>query len=271
MLAGANPDGRASFRHPIPGNVKLGDVAPAIYRGRQQPQQREVQHEPDTTPDRLGALHQDQLCRRALDAELKGKLASRIGNSQIHHRAGAENRLRWRRVELWQAKIGAPGVQAYEELEAIKPHPLAFVVYEVCVGREDAPCPALLQAQRPPTAGDREDVTAVALLVGGSRVRWGHERTHDIPVPALHKNDVPLPARLWNRLDLHVISGTRLLRAWFTARNRVGVATIAKPSSEGQAELSLSAWNGQRDGQTRTGTVPDTREQSLAPCPYREG
>ena len=57
------------FRHAITGNVKLGDVAPAIYRGRQQPQEGEVLHAADATPDRPGALHQDQLLRRAIHAE----------------------------------------------------------------------------------------------------------------------------------------------------------------------------------------------------------
>jgi len=35
VLAGANPNGRAGFRHAIPGNVKLGDVAPAVGWGWQ--------------------------------------------------------------------------------------------------------------------------------------------------------------------------------------------------------------------------------------------
>ena len=39
------------------------------------PQEGEVLHTANTTPDRPGALHQDQLRRRARDAELEGELA----------------------------------------------------------------------------------------------------------------------------------------------------------------------------------------------------
>ena len=41
MLAGANPNGRADLRHPVAGNVKLGNVAPAVSRRWQQPQEGE--------------------------------------------------------------------------------------------------------------------------------------------------------------------------------------------------------------------------------------
>ena len=37
----------------------------------------------------------------ALDAELDDTLASQVANIQIQHRAGVENRLRGRNVELW--------------------------------------------------------------------------------------------------------------------------------------------------------------------------
>src|ERR1039458_8477550 len=55
VLAGANPVGRAGFRHVIPRNVKLGDVAPAVGRGWQQPQEGEVLHTDDASTDRGGA------------------------------------------------------------------------------------------------------------------------------------------------------------------------------------------------------------------------
>src|ERR1019366_561576 len=42
VLAGANPNGCAGFRPAIPGNVKGGDDAPAVGRGRQHPQEWEV-------------------------------------------------------------------------------------------------------------------------------------------------------------------------------------------------------------------------------------
>ena len=52
MLAGANPNGRADLRHPVAGNVKLGNVAPAVSRRWQQPQEGEVLHSADASPGR---------------------------------------------------------------------------------------------------------------------------------------------------------------------------------------------------------------------------
>ena len=63
VLTGANPDGRANLRLAIPGNVKLGDVASAVFRGRQEPQEWEVLHPVHPGTDRLGALHQGVLRR----------------------------------------------------------------------------------------------------------------------------------------------------------------------------------------------------------------
>jgi hypothetical protein len=56
VLAGADPDGRAGLRYAIPGNVKLGDVAPAVGRRWQKPQEGDVLHASDASPDRGGAL-----------------------------------------------------------------------------------------------------------------------------------------------------------------------------------------------------------------------
>src|ERR1035437_8192319 len=56
VVGGANPDGRAGFRHAIAGNGKLGDVAPAVGWRRQQPQKAEVLDTADASPDRGGAL-----------------------------------------------------------------------------------------------------------------------------------------------------------------------------------------------------------------------
>src|ERR1017187_3653069 len=93
VLAGANPDGPAGFRHAIPGNVKLRDVAPAVGRGRQQPQEWEVLHATDASPDRGGALQQRVLGRRAWNAELERDLATGAGNDQLGDRVGTEDRL----------------------------------------------------------------------------------------------------------------------------------------------------------------------------------
>ena len=68
VLAGANPDGPVGFRLAKPGNVKLGDITPAVRGGRQQAQKIEVLHVADATPDRGGAIDQGVLRRRALNA-----------------------------------------------------------------------------------------------------------------------------------------------------------------------------------------------------------
>src|ERR1039458_3210868 len=93
VLAGANPNGRAGSRHAMPRNVKLGDVAPAVGRGWQQPQEGEVLHAADASADRGGALHQRVLGRRAGDAELERNLAARVGRHHFGHGVGAEDRL----------------------------------------------------------------------------------------------------------------------------------------------------------------------------------
>jgi hypothetical protein len=69
VLAGANPDGPAGFRHAIPGDVKLGNVAPAVGRGWQQPQEGEVLDAADASPDRRRPLYQGVLGRRVRDAD----------------------------------------------------------------------------------------------------------------------------------------------------------------------------------------------------------
>ena len=65
VLTGADEDRGADHRHAIPGNVKSGDVAPAIDRRGQQTQQGEVLHAADPGADRGGALHQGVLARLA--------------------------------------------------------------------------------------------------------------------------------------------------------------------------------------------------------------
>jgi hypothetical protein len=112
VLAGANPNGRAGFRHAVPGNVKLGDVAPAVGRWWQQPQEREVLHAADGSPYRGGALHQRVLGRRARDAELERNLPTGVRNDQLDHRVETEDRLGGREVQLGQVEIGPPGIHA---------------------------------------------------------------------------------------------------------------------------------------------------------------
>ncbi len=60
--------------------------------------------------NRLGTLHQGVLAGRAGDAELECDLATDVGNHQLGHRVGREDRLGGREVELGQVESGAPSV-----------------------------------------------------------------------------------------------------------------------------------------------------------------
>src|SRR5208337_3399177 len=235
VLAGANPNGRAGFRHAIPGNVKLGDVAPAVSRRWQQPQEREVLHAADTGPDRGGALHQRVLGRRAGDAELERNLATGVGNDQLGHRVGTEDGLGGREVELGQVKVGAPCVQTRKEVVAVQAHPAARFGYKGIISRGKAPRGALLGAKSAPAPEDSAEVAAVALLLGGAGIARAHVLAHDLAVTAVDINDGALPARLWNGADFHVVSGTRLLRCRFT---RPQLGECSNHSQTGAREAS---------------------------------
>jgi hypothetical protein len=84
----------------MPGNVELGDVAPAVGGRWQQPQEGEVLHATDPAPDRFGALHQSVLGRWAEDAELERNPASRAAKRGARaqpsaHTDGAAQNLSW--------------------------------------------------------------------------------------------------------------------------------------------------------------------------------
>src|SRR5208282_2071605 len=208
VLASADPNGRADLRHAIPGNVKLGDVAPAVGRRWQQPQEGEVLYATDASPDRGGALHQRVLGRRAGDAELERNLATGVGNDQLGHRVGTEDGLGGREVELGQVKVGAPCVQTRKEVVAVQAHPAARFGYKGIISRGKAPRGALLGAKSAPAPEDSAEVAAVALLLRGTGIPGAHVLAHDLAVTAVDIDDGALPARLWNGADLHVVSGT---------------------------------------------------------------
>jgi hypothetical protein len=207
--------GLVRLRHAITGDVKVGDVAPTVLRGRQQPQEREMVNIANSTPDRRGAIHQSVLGRRAWDAELEGELAPREGSDQFVHGVLAEHRLGGWEIELGQAEVGAPHVQAHKEVVAAEAHLVARFGYEVSVSCGSAPCSALCRGQCAPAAGDSADVVAVALLLVGLRIAGAHELARDVAVTAFEIDDRALPARLGNGADFHVVSGIRLLRRWF--------------------------------------------------------
>jgi hypothetical protein len=212
LLAGANPDGGAGFGHAIPGNVKLGNVTPTVNRRWQQPQEREMLQAPDPRADRPGALHQHVLRRRAREAELERELPTGVSNSQLDHRVAIEDRLGGWEIELGQAEVGAPGIQAHKQVLAIEAHAPACFGYEVFLGSGGAPGGLLLRGQCTPADGDRADVVTVGLLRGGAGVSGAHILSRDLAVTAIEINDGALAPRLGNGADFHVIAGARLPR-----------------------------------------------------------
>jgi hypothetical protein len=215
VLAGANPDGCACFRHAMAANVELGNVAPAVRRGGQQPQEGEMLHAAHARPDPRGALHQRVLGRRARDPEFECDSASHVDYHQLGHRVETEDGLVGREVELEQAEVGASDVQAHKVVVAVEAHPTALFGYPVLVGRSAAPGRPLFGAKRAPPAGDSADVVTVGLLLGGAGIAGAHVLARDVAVAGLEIDDRALPARLGNGADFHVVSGNRLLRRWF--------------------------------------------------------
>src|ERR1035438_2043160 len=240
VLAGANPDGLAGARHAIPGNVKRGDVAPAVGRGRQQPQEWEVLHTADASADRGGALHQRVLGRRARDAELERKLASRVGRHQLGHWVGTEDRLSGREFELGQAEVGAPQVQAHKEVVAVEAHLAARFRYKALVGRGHAPGGALFGGASAPAVADGDEVAALALLLKGAGVVGAHVLAHNLAVTGVEIDDGGGPARLWNGADFHVVSGTRLLRCWLTRPQLGGYLNQSKTRASTASSINFS-------------------------------
>ena len=100
VLTGANEDCGADHRRAIPGNVKIGDVTPAIDRRRQHTQQGEVLHAADPGADRGRSLHQGVLARLARDANFEGDGTTGIRHGQLGHRVRAEAGHGGRQVEL---------------------------------------------------------------------------------------------------------------------------------------------------------------------------
>src|ERR1035438_6155701 len=155
----------------------------------------------NTTSDRRGALHQGVLGRRGWDAELEGELASCEGSGQFVHGVLAEDRLsRWD-IELGQAKVGAPGVQAHKEVVAVAAYPAAFFVHEGFVGRGNAPGIPLFLGQSGPSGRNSADVLAVVLLLRRPRIVRGHVLARDLAVARLGIDHGALPPTLWNGFE----------------------------------------------------------------------
>src|ERR1019366_3725662 len=121
-----------------------------------------------------------------------------------------------RKIELGQAEVGAPDVQAHKVVIAVKAHLAVLLIYEVSVGRSSAPGRPLFGAESSPATRDRANVVAMALLLGGTGIAGRHVLARDLDVARLGIDDIPLPAPLWNGLHFHVTSRTHLLRCWFT-------------------------------------------------------
>ena len=159
---------------------------------------------------------------------------------QLGDRVETENGLGGREVELRQAEIGAPGVQARKEVVAVEAHLAARFGYEVFVGRGNAPGGALFGGQSAPAAEDSEEVAAMGLLLRGSGIAGAHVLARDLAVTGVEIDDGALPARLWNGSDLHVVSGTRLLRCWFTRPQLGGCLNHSKAPTSGASSINFS-------------------------------
>src|ERR1017187_4833178 len=216
VLAGAYPDGRAGFRLAIPGTVKRGYITPTVGRWRQQPQIGEVLDTADASPNRLGALHQRVLGRRAGDAELERDLATDDGDGQLGHRVGTENRLGGWEIELRQVEIGALGVHAHKVVVAVGADLATVFGDNVSVERGNAPGVELLGVETAPAPGNSAEVAPVSQLLGRAEIARAHILAHDVAVTGLEINDGALAARLWNGADFHIVSPARLLWIWFT-------------------------------------------------------
>jgi hypothetical protein len=59
-------------------------------------------------------------------------------------------------------------------------------------------------------------------------------------VTAVDIDDGALPARLWNGAELHVVSGTRLLRCWFTCSQLDGCLDPSKTRTRSASRISFS-------------------------------
>lgn len=124
-------------------------------------------HAADARSKRPGAFHQGVLGWRARDPKFERDPASRVAYYQLGHRVGTEDRLGGWEVELRQAEVGAPDVQAYKVVVTVEAHPAARFGYEVFVSRSGAPSTPLFGAERAPTSGDSADVVAAPLLLEG--------------------------------------------------------------------------------------------------------
>ena len=123
-----------------------------------------------------------------------------------------------------------PPLTSPRDCAVVPPHPAARFGYKVSVGRSGAPRGPLFGAERTPTAGDSADVVAVALLLGGAWIAGAHELACDLAVTGVETDNGALPARLWNGAGFHIVSGTRILRCWFSRLQLGGcVFTIATP------------------------------------------
>jgi hypothetical protein len=132
-----------------------------------------------------------------------------VGNDQLGHRVGTEDRLGGREVELGQVEVGAPGVQAHKEVVAVEAHPAARFGYEVLLAaamRQAARCSGVRVPQRPADSARLLRWSCCSRVRG---LRGAHVLARDLAVTAVDIDDGALPARLWNGADFHIVSSTR--------------------------------------------------------------
>jgi len=107
MLAGADPDRLADRRHAMPGNIERRDVAPAVHRGRQETESREVLDAGNARAAGGGPHNDSVLGGQGGDAQLQGDGAAVVGDRQFLDVVGSEGRQSGREIEQAEPEVCA--------------------------------------------------------------------------------------------------------------------------------------------------------------------
>ena len=77
-------------------------------------------------------------------------------------------------------------------------------------------------------------------MAKSARIAGAHVLARDLAITAVDIDNGALPARFWNGADFHVVSGTRLLRRWFTRPLLGGYLNHSKTRTRYASTISFS-------------------------------
>jgi hypothetical protein len=77
-------------------------------------------------------------------------------------------------------------------------------------------------------------------MAKSARIAGAHVLARDLAITAVDIDDGALSARLWNGAELHVVSGTRFLRCWFTRPLLGGYLNHSKTRTRYAGTISFS-------------------------------